>query len=90
MDEKKPEEQVEIKLTEADAAPAPGLSPDPEVPISATEKDIDSLVHEKTAIETEIVVETETDLDTIVHEQAPVPPPIDSEKDLDDLMHPRV
>ena len=89
MDEKKTEGHLDTTLVEGDAPPAPGLSPDPEVPTTANEKDLDTLVHEKTVIETDTIVETETDLDDVVHEQAQVPPTMDGEKDIDDLMHPR-
>ncbi len=91
MEDKKTDESVKTALEiEGDAAPGLGLSPDPEIPTTATEKDEDELVHEKTVIETETVLVTETDLDDVVHEQPPVPPPMDGEKDIDDLMHPRI
>jgi len=90
MEEKKAEKLVTTVEIEEAATTVPGLSPDKEIPTTATEKDEDVLVHEKTVIETETVVKTETDLDDAVHEQPPVLPPIDVEKDIDDLMHPRV
>jgi len=90
MEEKKTEKIVTTVEIEEAATASHGLSPDPEIPTTATEKDEDELVHKKTVIETETVVETETDVDDVVHEQPPVPPLMDGEKDIDDLMHSRV
>ncbi len=64
-----------------------GLSPDPEIPLTATEKDEDALVHETATPETETALNTAADLDDLVHEQPPAPPDINAEKDIDDLLH---
>jgi len=91
MENKTTDEEVKTTIEkQGDATPGLGLSPDPEIPTTATEKDEDALVHENIVIETETVVETETDIDDVVHQQALVPPPTDGEKDIDDLMHTRV
>lgn len=84
--------KTEIKV-ETEVTPAVGLTPDPEVPTTATEKDEDQLVHETIqveTVETETVIIKETDLDDVVHEQPPVPPAMDGEKDIDDLLHTRI
>ncbi|RYF90876.1 MAG: hypothetical protein EOO03_02695 [Chitinophagaceae bacterium] len=75
---------------EPEVTPSVGITPDPEVPVTATEKDEDQLVHETIELETETVIIKETDLDDVVHEQPPAPPEMDGERDIDDLLHPRV
>lgn len=85
MEDKKNEANEEPEVT-----PAVGITPDPEVPVTANEKDEDQLVHETIEVETETVIIRETDLDDAVHEQPPAPPAMDGERDIDDLLHPRV
>lgn len=91
MEDKKTDESVKTGLEiEGDQNPGLGLSPDPEVPATATEKDEDQLVHESLEAETESAEPKEKDIDDVVHEQPPAPPRMDGEKDIDDLIHPRV
>lgn len=85
MENKKPGAGEEPEVT-----PGVTITPDPEVPVTANEKDEDQLVHETIEVETETVIIKETDLDDVVHEQPPPAPPMDGERDIDDLLHPRV
>lgn len=88
MEDKKTDERIDEPVAANNPATAGfALTPDPEIPTTATEKDEDALVHEMPAIENETALITAADLDDLVHQQPPAAPAMDTEKDIDDLLH---
>ncbi|MBC7868299.1 MAG: hypothetical protein H7X88_12260 [Gloeobacteraceae cyanobacterium ES-bin-316] len=63
------------------------VTPVPENPLVAIEKDEDELVHQQAEGQITIAIEEEKDLDEVVHQQTTPLPLEEGEKDIDDLMH---